>query len=72
MREILGVKVYTVEETAEMLGLSKATIFNYIAANKMPARRISGVYHITEENIKQYIQGASFTDPQPDKKPGKK
>lgn len=63
MREILGIKVYTVKEVAELLSLSTTTIHTYIKRGILPARKIAGVYHVTEENLKEYIQGERFTDP---------
>lgn len=63
MREILGLTVYTVKETAEMLGTTTTTIHNYIKRGQLPARKIAGVYHITADNIKQYVKGHPFTDP---------
>jgi len=70
MKTILGIKVYTVKETADILELSAGTISNYIKAGKLPARKIGGAYHITEENIKDYLRGTDYREPQPDRLPG--
>lgn len=63
MREILGIKVYTTKEAAALLELSTNTIHTYIKNGTLPARKIAGVYHITEDNLKEYIRGERFTDP---------
>ena len=63
MREILGIKVYSVKEAAALLELSTNTIQSYIKKGILPARKIAGVYHVTEDNLKEYIQGDRFTDP---------
>jgi len=63
MREILGIKVYSVKEVAALLELSTNTIHTYINKGILPARKIAGVYHVTEDNLKEYIQGERFTDP---------
>lgn len=68
MREILGIKVYTIKEAAALLELTTTTLHTYIKAGKLPARKIAGVYHISEDNLKEYIQGQRFTDPVTGKK----
>ena len=61
MREILGIKVYNVKEVRQPAELSTNTI-HHINKGILPARKIAG-YHVTEDNLKEYIQGERFTDP---------
>ena len=69
MRVILGITTYTVQEVADMLGLSSMTIYTYIRDGRLPARKIAGAYHITEDNLKEYIKGTRYTDATAGKNP---
>lgn len=55
-RVILGVKLYSSEETAELLGTTKGTLYKYSQDGKIKATRISGKNYYSEENIKRFLQ----------------
>lgn len=55
MKEILGVKCFTVAETAKELGVTAQTIRKYIKTNKIAAQRIGRGYYISEESIKSFL-----------------
>lgn len=55
---ILDVKLYSSQETAELLGVGTATLTNYKKKGRIKATKISGKYYYTEENIKQFLQTA--------------
>ena len=57
MEEILGIKTYKVKEAAEILKVSPRTIQQYIMDKKIPAQKIGGKWHITEDNLKAFIEG---------------
>ncbi|HBY57439.1 MAG: Uncharacterized protein XE08_0103 [Parcubacteria bacterium 32_520] len=52
---VSGVKVYDVKEVADMLKSTEATIRAYFREGKLKGRKINGKWHITEENLKRFI-----------------
>lgn len=50
-------KVYTIKEVAELLGVNAQTIRRAIHAGKLKAKKTSenGVYRITENSLNEYI-----------------
>ena len=55
MKTILGVKLYTMEETADLLGVTKPTISNYLADGRIAFRRIGCRKYISEEDLKDFL-----------------
>ena len=56
MREILGVKYYTIKETSELLGIGTRTIQQYIYDEKLKGSVIIGRrWQIPEQSIKDYV-----------------
>jgi len=53
--EVSGIKLYSVGEVAEMLKSTKPTIRAYFRDSKLIGRKISGKWHITEDNLKKYL-----------------
>ena len=61
MIDIEDIKLYTLEEVAPVLGVTKQTLFNYIRAGKLPAKKIGRVWKVTGEMLKQFIEEADST-----------
>jgi len=55
--EVSGIKLFSVDEVAEMLKSTKPTIRAYFREGKLIGRKISGKWHITEDNLKNYLSG---------------
>jgi len=55
-KELLGVKVYTVNEVAGLLNKSAATIRRYIYENKLGAVQIGREYLIPERELLAFIR----------------
>ena len=55
--EVSGIKLYNVEEVADMLKSTPPTIRAYFREGKLIGRKISGKWHITEDNLKKYLSG---------------
>ena len=53
--EVSGIKLYNVDEVAEMLKSTSPTIRAYFRAGKLMGRKISGKWYITEDNLKKYL-----------------
>lgn len=57
LKEIAGIKVITLEETAEMLGVTILTCKRYFISEKLKAQKIGGRWYTTEENIQDFVTG---------------
>jgi excisionase family DNA binding protein len=58
---MLGIKLYTTEEAAKILGVTSRTLSSYISSGRLKANKIGGKQRITEENLKRFITGESAT-----------
>jgi len=56
MKEILGVKFYTVREVAELLSKSPSTVRNYIYDKKLGAVQIGRNYLIPEKELLEFLK----------------
>jgi excisionase family DNA binding protein len=54
-KSILGVKVYTVKEVAELLSKSPSTIRNYIYDKKLGALQLGRDYLIPEGELQDFL-----------------
>jgi len=55
---ILEVKLYSLTEAAELLGVTKATITKYIKQGRIVSTLIGGKKYLSEENLKSFLQTA--------------
>ena len=55
--EISGLKLYSVDEIAEMLKSTKPTIISYFREGAIKGQKITGKWYITEDNFKKYLSG---------------
>jgi excisionase family DNA binding protein len=55
MREILGIRYYTVKETAAMIGRSDETIRRMCRDKRLQAKRITRALLIPEDEIKKLL-----------------
>jgi len=57
------IKVYTLNEVAEILQLTRRTLYNYIKDGKLKAVKIGKYWRVPEETLQQFIntgtEGAS-------------
>lgn len=49
-------KVYTIEEIAEMLHVTRRTVYSYVKSGKLKAVKIGKYWRITEENLKTFFE----------------
>ena len=59
MKEILDLRLYTVDETAELLATNAAAVRRYIKAGALRAAKIGAAQMITEGAIKDYLNGVT-------------
>ena len=63
MTEVLGVKLYSVAEVGELLGVQRPTASKYIQQGKLKARTIGGHKYVSEENLKDFLHNTDHTNP---------
>jgi len=52
-----GLKLYSVDEVAELLKSTKSTIRAYFREGKIKGQKVTGKWYITEDNLKSYLSG---------------
>lgn len=57
-------KLYTLKEVANILRLSRQTIYNYVTAKKLRAYKYGGAweYRVTENDLQAFIRQKSNMD----------
>jgi len=55
MKTILGENYYTVDEVAEMIGLSRQSTAAYVREGVIPAVKIGNQWNVKESNIREYL-----------------
>ena len=55
MKEVLGVKLFSLAEVGELLGIQRPTVSKYVQQGKIKARTIGGYKYVTEENLKEFL-----------------
>ena len=63
MKEVLGVKLYSVAEVGELLGVQRPTASKYIQQGKLKARTIGGHKYVSKENLKDFLHNTDHTNP---------
>jgi len=54
---VSGLKLYSVDEIAEMLKSTTPTIISYFRKEKIKERKLNGKSYIIEDNLKNYLSG---------------
>lgn len=57
-RVILGETMYTMQEVADMLGVTTRTVITYLQKKRIIAQKIGGRWLFTEDNVKDFLQGS--------------
>lgn len=57
MRQVEGIKIYTVIETANLLGVTYQTVRNYIKEGRLHGQQIGRPIVITDHAIKDFLLG---------------
>lgn len=55
------ITVYTLKEVAEILKVSRQTIYNYLKAGRLKATKIGKEYRVTKEDLEEFIRLGSNT-----------
>ena len=51
-------KIYTLVEVAEMLQVTRRTLYNYLKDGRLKGNKVVGKWIITEEQLKDFIEGS--------------
>lgn len=49
------IKVFTLDEVADILKVTKRTLYNYVKAGKLPAVKIGKYWRVSEESLQAFI-----------------
>jgi len=49
------IKLFTLQEVADVMKVSRQTIYNYVTAKKLKATKYGKEYRVTEEDLKAFI-----------------
>jgi excisionase family DNA binding protein len=52
----MEIKVYTLQEVADVLKVSRQTIYNYLKAGKLKASKIGKEYRVTETQLQDFLK----------------
>ena len=65
MTDLNELKMYSIQEAAEVLGISTQTVIRYAKAGKFPAQKIARKWKVTGADLKEWIteRGASAPSP---------
>ena len=54
-------KLYTLQEVANILRVSRQTIYNYVTAKRLKATKLAKEYRVTEEDLQDFIKNGRNT-----------
>lgn len=53
------IKVYTLDEVADILKVTKRSLYNYVKAGKLQAVKVGKYWRVTENNLQAFISNGS-------------
>lgn len=62
------IKVYTLDEVADILKVTRRTLYNYIKAGKLPAVKMGKYWRVSQNSLQSFISIGTIV---PDENPGK-
>jgi len=65
--EVEDIKLYSVNELSELLGVTEVTLRGYIKTGRLKAQKLGGKWHVTNENLKEFLSGR-YGGPKPEGK----
>jgi excisionase family DNA binding protein len=64
--QVGDMKLYDVEELAEMLDVGLPTIRRYLREGKLKGKKLAKRWYVSEENLKDYFQPEEVSELQPE------
>ena len=62
LEERRAIKLYTVDEVAELLSLTSRTIYKYISDKELPACKFGTALRVTHEDLQAFIESKRDND----------
>lgn len=50
------IKMYTLQEVADILRVSRQTVYNYVSAKRLRATKLAKEYRVTEKDLQEFIE----------------
>ena len=57
MKVVLGIKLYSLKEVGERLGVQTQSVQRYVSQGRLKAQVIGGSKYVSEENLKNFLLG---------------
>ena len=64
--QVGDMKLYDVEEVAEILSVGEPTIRRYLRQGKLKGKKLAKRWYVSEENLKDYFQPEEVSELQPE------
>lgn len=64
--QVGDMKLYDVEELAEMLAVGEPTIRRYLREGKLKGKKLAKRWYVSEDNLKDYFQPEEVSELQPE------
>ena len=64
--QVGDMKLYDVEEVAEMLSVGEPTIRRYLRQGKLKGKKLAKRWYVSEESLKDYFQPEEVSELQPE------
>lgn len=64
--QVGDMKLYDVEEVAEMLSVGEPTIRRYLRQGKLKGKKLAKRWYVSEDNLKDYFQPEEVSELQPE------
>lgn len=64
--QVGDMKLYAVEEVAEMLNVGEPTIRRYLRQGRLKGKKLAKRWYVSEEAIKDYFQPEEVSELQPE------
>ena len=64
--QVGDMKLYDVEELAEMLAVGEPTIRRYLRQGKLKGKKLAKRWYVSEDNLKDYFQPEEVSELQPE------
>lgn len=55
--DIQNLKVYTLTEIEDIIGVTHRTLLQYVYDGKLKAKKVGGKWRITAENLQAFVNG---------------
>lgn len=51
-----AIKIYTLEEIAELLHITRRTLYTYVKEGKLKAVKVGKYWRVTEKNFQEFLE----------------